>query len=84
LVDKRYFASTAYISSPVYLLFLNENITTQITGPMDNQEINYTISQEGDYVVAQCLNVNVSSFGATKQEALTNLREAIELYFDED
>lgn len=35
------------------------------------------------YYVAQCLNVDVSSFGETKQEALTNLNEVLELYFED-
>ncbi len=40
--------------------------------------------KEGKYFVAQCLNVEVSSFGKTKIEALKNLDEALELYFEED
>ncbi len=39
--------------------------------------------QEGKYFVAQCLNVEVSSFGETKSEALENLNEALELYFED-
>lgn len=39
--------------------------------------------KEGDYYVAQCLNVDISSFGNTKEEALVNLQEAIELYFED-
>lgn len=39
--------------------------------------------KEGKYHVAQCLNVDVSSFGKTKKEALKNLDEAIELYFED-
>jgi len=39
--------------------------------------------QEGKYFVAQCLNVEVSSFGETKVEALANLTEALELYFED-
>ncbi|MEI6316125.1 MAG: type II toxin-antitoxin system HicB family antitoxin [bacterium] len=41
------------------------------------------IWKEGTYYVAQCLNVEVSSFGKTKKEALANLSEAIELYFED-
>jgi predicted RNase H-like HicB family nuclease len=37
--------------------------------------------KEGKYYVAQCLNVDVSSFGKTKKEALSALEEALELYF---
>ena len=33
--------------------------------------------------MAQCLNVDVSSFGRTKKEALANLDEALELYFED-
>ena len=39
--------------------------------------------KEGKYFVSQCLNVDVSSFGKTKKEALDNLNEAIELYFED-
>lgn len=39
--------------------------------------------KEGKYYVAQCLNVDVSSFGRTKKEALANLNEALELYFED-
>jgi predicted RNase H-like HicB family nuclease len=37
--------------------------------------------REGEHYVAQSLNVDVSSFGDTKKEALGNLKEALELYF---
>ena len=39
--------------------------------------------KEGDFYVAQCLNVEVSSFGDTKEEALKNLQEALDLYFED-
>ena len=39
--------------------------------------------KEGKYYVAQCLNIDVSSFGETKKEALSNLDEALELYFQD-
>ena len=51
---------------------------------MRTLDINNVVWKEGDYCVAQCLNVNVSSFGETKEEALINLREAIELYLQDD
>jgi predicted RNase H-like HicB family nuclease len=40
--------------------------------------------QEGKYFVAQCLNVDVSSFGDTKTDALSNLEEALSLYFEDE
>lgn len=49
------------------------------------KEMDYVIWQEGQYFVAQCLNVDVSSFGETLDEASINLKEAVELYLqDED
>lgn len=41
------------------------------------------IWKEGKYYVAQCLNIDISSFGKTKKEALANLSEATELYLEE-
>lgn len=38
--------------------------------------------KEGKYYIAQSLNVDVSSFGTTKKEALDNLREALDLFFE--
>lgn len=44
------------------------------------KEISYIVYQEGKYYVAQCLNVDVSSFGDTIDKAISNLKEAVELY----
>lgn len=43
----------------------------------------FVVYREDEYYVSQCLNVDVSSFGETIDEAIRNLREAIELYFEE-
>ncbi len=37
---------------------------------------------EGDWYVAQCLEIDVASHGETEEEALSNLKEALELYFE--
>ena len=44
--------------------------------------ITYCVYREEEFFVAQCLNVEVSSFGGTREEAVANLREAVELYFE--
>jgi predicted RNase H-like HicB family nuclease len=41
-----------------------------------------TVWREGDWYVSQCLEVDVASQGATEEEALANLREALELHFE--
>ena len=39
------------------------------------------IWQEGEWYVAQCIQVDVASQGATEDEPLDNLRDALELNF---
>jgi predicted RNase H-like HicB family nuclease len=41
-----------------------------------------TVWREGRWYVSQCLEVDVASQGATEEEALANLREALELHFE--
>jgi predicted RNase H-like HicB family nuclease len=41
-----------------------------------------TVWKEGDWFVAQCLEVDIASQGETEDEALANLREAVELHFE--
>lgn len=50
---------------------------------MTKSNLKSIVWKEGKYYVAQCLNVDVSSFGKTKKEALKNLDEALELYFED-
>ena len=46
-------------------------------------EFKNIVWKEGDDYVAQCLNIDVSSFGKTKDDALKNLNEAIKLYMED-
>ena len=48
------------------------------------KEIDYIVWQEDKYYVSQCVNIDVSSFGETIDEAINNLKEAIELYFEDE
>jgi len=45
--------------------------------------LKYAVWKEGKYFVSQCLNVEVSSFGKTRKEAIKNLEEALDLYFED-
>jgi predicted RNase H-like HicB family nuclease len=45
--------------------------------------IKFCVYKEPPYYVAQCLNVDVSSFGETVEAAIANLKEAVELYFED-
>lgn len=46
--------------------------------------LKYIIYREDKYYVAQCLNVDVSSFGESIEEARNNLKEALELFFEDE
>ena len=47
------------------------------------RNIKFCLHKEPPYYVAQCLNAEVSSFGETVEEAIANLKEAAELYFED-
>jgi len=40
-----------------------------------------SIWKENDWYVAQCLDVDIASQGRTREEAISNLREALHLHF---
>ncbi|HOZ79643.1 MAG TPA: type II toxin-antitoxin system HicB family antitoxin [Ferruginibacter sp.] len=50
---------------------------------MQNISLKNIIWKEGNFYIAQCLNVDVNSFGDTRDEALKNLQEAVALYLED-
>ena len=53
-------------------------------GEDEMKNIKYVVYKEGQYYVSQCLNVDVSSFGETIDEAIIALKEAVALYFEDE
>ena len=52
---------------------------------MENStKLTVIIWKEVDQYVSLCPEIDVSSFGDTKEEAEKNLKEAIELYFEDE
>ena len=49
---------------------------------MKSQTFTASIWREDDWFIAQCLEVDIASQGESEEEALINLREAVELYFE--
>jgi len=41
-----------------------------------------TVWREGNWYVSQCLEIDIASQGETEEEALENLKEALELHFE--
>ncbi|HTB48990.1 MAG TPA: type II toxin-antitoxin system HicB family antitoxin [Verrucomicrobiae bacterium] len=50
---------------------------------MKTTVLKLVIYKEGKHYVAQCLDVDVSSFGKSEAEAVKHLQEALELYFED-
>ncbi len=48
------------------------------------KEISFVVWKEDKYYSSKCLNVEVSSFGETIDEAVRNLKEAVELYLENE
>lgn len=48
------------------------------------KNLHYVIWKEGKWFVARSLEVEVASQGKTEKEAVNNLREALELYFEDE
>jgi predicted RNase H-like HicB family nuclease len=48
------------------------------------KEFTALVWKEGKFYVAKCLEVEVASQGKTKKDALENLKEALELYFENE
>lgn len=48
------------------------------------KKIQVAFYKEGEHWVAQALNVEVSSFGDSLDEAKAAIKEALELYFEDD
>lgn len=46
--------------------------------------ISVMVSKENDWYVAKCIENSVASQGNTIDEALSNLKEAIELYYEDE
>ena len=47
-------------------------------------QLQAAITQEADGYVAQCLEIDVASQGPTAEAALSNLKEALELFFEDE
>lgn len=47
------------------------------------RKLSYVVFPENGVFVARCLDIEVASDGATQQKAVANLKEALELYFQD-
>lgn len=50
---------------------------------MGKRTLTAAVTQERDFWVARCLEVEVTSQGKSFEESMHNLKEALELYFED-
>lgn len=48
------------------------------------RNLQFIVTEEDGAFVASCLEIEITSEGDTAEEALANLKEAVELYFEDD
>lgn len=46
------------------------------------RKLSATVTIEGEWFIAQCLEIDIASQGHSEQEALKNLTEALELHLE--
>jgi predicted RNase H-like HicB family nuclease len=51
---------------------------------METLELKVHIYKDGEYYTAYCLDNGIATMGRTVAEAKRNIREALELYFEDD
>lgn len=44
-------------------------------------QLNYTVEQEDDVFIARCVELDIVTDGLTQDEAVANLKEALDCYF---
>jgi len=62
--------------------FCNRSVVYPGTMLVMKREFAASVWREGNWYVSQCLEVDVASQGETEEEALANLKEALELHFE--
>lgn len=45
------------------------------------RDMSFVVTQENEWFIAQCLAIDVASQGHSEEEAIEDLRDALELYF---
>ncbi|MFN0157330.1 MAG: type II toxin-antitoxin system HicB family antitoxin [Bacteroidota bacterium] len=47
------------------------------------KKLTAVVTKEDNWFIAQCVEIDLASQGETEEEALKNLKEALELHFEE-
>jgi predicted RNase H-like HicB family nuclease len=55
-----------------------------MSGPSPTLHLTAVVTQEGDWYVARCLEIEAVSQGESVEQALANLRDVVEVYIEEE
>jgi len=56
----------------------------QKSSPLSSRSLHAIVWQEDDLFVSKCVELEIASQGQTEKEAITNLEEAIDLFFENE
>ena len=57
---------------------------SDLSGSSPKLHLTAVVTQEGDWYVARCLEIDAVSQGETIEQALANLRDVVEVYVEEE
>ena len=64
---------------PRYALYMSD-----LSGSSPTLHLTAVVTQEGDWYVARCLEIDAVSQGESVEQALANLRDVVEVYVEEE
>ena len=64
---------------PRYALYMSD-----LSGSSPTLHLTAVVTQEGDWYVARCLEIEAVSQGETIEDSLKNLRDVVEVYLEEE
>jgi predicted RNase H-like HicB family nuclease len=67
------------LHSTRYALYMSD-----LSGSSPTLHLTAVVTQEGDWYVARCLEIDAVSQGETLDRALANLRDVVEVYLEEE
>jgi predicted RNase H-like HicB family nuclease len=68
-----------YLHSAQYAYYMSE-----LSKSSPTLHLTAVVTQEGDWYVARCLEIDAVSQGETVEQALANLRDVVEVYVEEE
>jgi hypothetical protein len=61
----------------------SSNTSIAMKNKKNKQRMNYVVVKEGGVYIAKCSDLDLECRGATEQEAIANLQEALALFYED-